>query len=306
MNENVPGLPLESYRDNIHLDEPFITDVEVELTESAYSASIEYVLNELLQEHPEAGEWEIPTDTGSKRALVRSMLVVRMPDPLPAAVLTSIDIILEFEKHQRDIAEGGALPNVRLQFDTDAFPEELVLWQGDITTLKTDAIVNAANSQLLGCFQPSHVCIDNVIHAKAGPRLREDCEVIMDLQGHLEPTGSAKITRGYHLPSKYILHTVGPIVPDGTPVTITQRNQLHSCYTSCLSLAAEVPSVRSVAFCGISTGLFGYPKDQAATVAIQAVCEWLMRNPGRMDRVLFNVFANEDWDAYARIFRSVG
>jgi O-acetyl-ADP-ribose deacetylase (regulator of RNase III) len=174
----------------------------------------------------------------------------------------------------------------------------LPLWRGDITTLEVDAIVNAANADLLGCFRAEHRCIDNAIHSAAGPRLREDCRRIMDRQGHREPTGTAKATRAYYLPAKFVLHTVGPIIGAAAP-TDTDRGLLAQSYESCLAAAAEI-GAKSLAFCAISTGVFGYPKKEAASEAIRSVTTWLERHPGRLDALVFNVFTDEDEDAYQR------
>ena len=167
------------------------------------------------------------------------------------------------------------------------------VWRGDITRLAVDAIVNAANAELLGCFRPGHACIDNAIHSAAGPRLREDCARIMEIQGHPETSGTAKITRAYHLPSRFVLHTVGPIVAGGRVGPDDERT-LVACYGSCLELAAATPSIRSFAFCAISTGVFGYPKDRAADVAVRTVSRWLRERPKTFDLVVFCVFSEAD------------
>jgi O-acetyl-ADP-ribose deacetylase (regulator of RNase III) len=173
------------------------------------------------------------------------------------------------------------------------------LWRGDITTLEVGAIVNAANADLLGCFRPDHRCIDNAIHSAAGPRLREDCHVIMSRQRHPERTGTAKATRAYFLPARFVLHTVGPIVGAAAP-TETHRVLLASCYEACLAAAVEI-GARSLAFCAISTGVFGYPKQEAANEAIRSVTTWLEGHPGRLDAVIFNVFTEDDEEAYRRV-----
>ncbi|MBV5267165.1 MAG: macro domain-containing protein, partial [Burkholderiaceae bacterium] len=178
----------------------------------------------------------------------------------------------------------------------------IALWQGDICTLKADAIVNAANNQMLGCFQPFHQCIDNVIHAAAGPRLREDCALIMDEQKkqkniHFEETGCAKITRAYHLPARFILHTVGPIYESPTQHA-TSAELLSSCYTACLETAAEIPGIRSLTLCCISTGVFGFPNEAAAQIAINSVTRWLEAHPQRFSQVIFNVFLDKDMSIY--------
>lgn len=173
----------------------------------------------------------------------------------------------------------------------------LFLWQGDITTLAADAIVNAANSQLLGCFVPCHNCIDNAIHTYAGVQLRLECAHIMAGQKEAEPTGNAKITKAYCLPCRYVLHTVGPII-HGT-VTKTDRELLSSCYRSCLELAAT-NGLHSVAFCCISTGEFCFPNKLAAEIAIQTVQTWQQENPGKIE-VIFNVFKDNDYAIYQRL-----
>ena len=175
----------------------------------------------------------------------------------------------------------------------------LYLWQGDITTLAVDAIVNAANSQMLGCFVPSHGCIDNAIHTYAGVQLRLECARVMSAQKEEEPTGGAKITKAYNLPCHYVLHTVGPIVYGR--VTKTDRELLASCYRSCLDLAAE-NGLHSIAFCCISTGEFHFPNDLAAQIAIQTVTDWQRQNSNQME-VIFNVFKDSDRKIYERLLR---
>ena len=170
-------------------------------------------------------------------------------------------------------------------------------WQGDITTLRCDAIVNAANSQLLGCFSPCHGCIDNIIHTMSGVQLRLACHEIMQKQGHEEPTGQAKITPGFNLPAKYVLHTVGPIIND--EVTLEAEALLASCYRSCLELA-EQHNLKSIAFCCISTGVFSFPPDLAAEIAIRTVKEFLQKETG-IQRVIFNVFKDSDLEIYQRL-----
>ena len=176
--------------------------------------------------------------------------------------------------------------------------------RGDITSEQVDAVVNAANSALLGCFQPFHACIDNAIHSAAGPRVREDCHAIMQLQGAPEETGRAKITRAYNLPARYILHTVGPIFSaKGNRGLVEQELQLSDCYRSCLELALRVPGIRSVAFCCISTGVFGFPGEPAGQVALRSVEDFLKRHPDVLDLVVFNVFSDEDFQIYKRLLK---
>ena len=173
----------------------------------------------------------------------------------------------------------------------------IYLWQGDITTLAADAIVNAANSRMLGCFGPCHGCIDNAIHTYAGTQLRMECARIMAGQMKEEATGKAKITKAYNLPCRYVLHTVGPIIY-GT-VTKTDCELLAGCYRSCLELAAAY-GLKSVAFCCISTGEFHFPNELAAEIAIHTVRTWQQQNSNRIE-VIFNVFKDSDYEIYKRL-----
>lgn len=175
--------------------------------------------------------------------------------------------------------------------------DRISLWRGDITRLGVDAIVNAANSQLLGCFVPCHGCIDNAIHSAAGIQLRNECAEIMAEQGHEEPIGKAKITKGYNLPAKHVIHTVGPIV--GLAVTEKQKEQLKDCYLNCLKVA-EKSSLKSIAFCCISTGEFHFPNKLAAEIAVDTVDRFLTKNS--IERVLFNVFKEQDFNIYKKLF----
>ena len=175
----------------------------------------------------------------------------------------------------------------------------MYLWQGDITRLAVDAIVNAANSQLLGCFIPCHGCIDNAIHTAAGVQLRQNCFDIMQKQKHAEPTGSAKITSAYNLPSKYVIHTVGPIIHGD--LTQEDWGLLAACYKSCLDIAAE-HKLNSIAFCCISTGEFHFPNKEAAEIAVQTVKkDYLRQNTASIDRIVFNVFKDMDFNIYKNL-----
>ena len=174
----------------------------------------------------------------------------------------------------------------------------LYLWQGDITTLKCDAIANAANSGMTGCYIPNHRCIDNAIHTFAGVELRLACAELMEQQGYPEPTGRAKITPAFNLPCKYVLHTVGPII-DGR-VTKADKELLASCYRSCLELAAE-NGLESVAFCCISTGEFHFPNEKAAEIAVATVKEFLAQKETSVEKVIFNVFKDRDREIYEEL-----
>uniref|UniRef100_A0A7S1NS94 Macro domain-containing protein n=1 Tax=Eutreptiella gymnastica TaxID=73025 RepID=A0A7S1NS94_9EUGL len=229
------------------------------------------------------------------RAALKDLLTPLVRDP-PERVLQLMDRVLGAELQAMPVTSPRALlPH------PDA---KAVVWQGDITTLRVDAIVNAANSDMLGCFRRNHPCIDNAIHNRAGPRLRAHLRPLMAAQGHPEPTGSARLTPGFMLPSGHILHTVGPIVQrliDGCPPE-AQARQLAGCYESCLDLA-WASGLRSVAFCCISTGVFGYPQEAAAHVALSTVRRWLAvpAHAEAVDYVVFNVFLDRDRDIYRRL-----
>ena len=252
---------------------------------------ISYLTDMLLEEMPQyRREAErIPSDEESRRYLLRCLMNVREPRALPPRFLAVQDALLGAERGSRGVVHVRELP---------AIPSDgrLVLWQGDITRLDADAIVNAANSQLLGCFRPGHNCIDNVIHSAAGLQLREECAKIMRAQGHEEPTGQAKITAGYNLPAKHVLHTVGPIISG--PLTEEDRALLASCYRSCLRLAEE-KGLKTVAFCCISTGVFRFPKDEAARIAVETVRDYL--KTGSLERIVFCVHGDENLRIYQQL-----
>ncbi|MFD5407829.1 protein-ADP-ribose hydrolase [Streptomyces griseorubiginosus] len=237
-------------------------------------------------------------DDTRARLLLRTVLTVRAPGPLPDGAAEVLDALLSGERLARTVTDPARLPTLAERLPTSSYraDDRTSLWQGDITTLAADAIVNAANSAMLGCFVPLHPCIDNAIHSAAGPGLRDDCHTVMELQGHPEPTGTAKITRGGRLPAPYVLHTVGPIV-DGT-LGPDHGQALASSYRACLDLAAETGGIRTVAFCSISTGVFGFPKAPAARIALDTVADWLDEHPGVLDRVIFNVYADDDHATY--------
>ncbi len=228
-----------------------------------------------------------PREEGAQRRLLRSLMNVRPPLPLDPEFLAVQDQLLGGEREEKGVVDGEALPAAPLD-------PRLALWQGDITALQVDAIVNAANSALLGCFVPCHGCIDNAIHSAAGLQLREECRRLMDGQGRPEPNGRAKLTPGYNLPARYVLHTVGPIVCGR--VTRQDREDLASCYRSCLELASE-HKLRSVAFCCISTGEFHFPNREAAEIAVGAVRDFL-RHDTSIQKVIFNVFKDLDQAIY--------
>ncbi|WP_043265393.1 protein-ADP-ribose hydrolase [Streptomyces sp. CT34] len=296
------ALPLAAYRAAVALDEPFRPAIGPDPDQR--SAGLVREALDLLSDDPVAVRAGLRPgaadrlDDAAARRLLRTVLTIWAPEPLPTATARVLDALLSGERLARDTTDAASLPTIRdtLAHTTYRAADRTALWQGDITTLGADAVVNAANSALLGCFAPMHPCIDNALHAAAGPRLRADCHTIMALQGHPEPTGTAKITRGYHLPARYVLHTVGPIV-DG-PLRPAHERALAASYRACLDLATEVDGLRTVAFCGIGTGVFGYPKKPAARTALDTVADWLQTHPGRLDRVIFNVYADDDHAAY--------
>ena len=259
------------------------------------SLSLIKKLNQLLlSEMPEyrAQAAEVAEEQKAQRGLLRALMNVRPPRPLSAAFLDLQDELLAAECEERGVVDAAALPTV----PSDA---RIALWQGDITRLCADAIVNAANAALLGCFIPCHRCIDNAIHSAAGLQLRAECAEIMARQGHPEETGGAQMTRGYNLPARHVLHTVGPIVSG--VLTDEHRALLGSCYRSCLALAAA-HGLTSVAFCCISTGEFRFPNAAAAEIAVREVRAFLS-SPSSIARVIFNVFKDEDRIIYERLLQ---
>ena len=246
-----------------------------------------YLIRELLAEEPGYREIEIPDCEEEQKRLLRSLMNIRPPRPISNEFLKIQDEYLKEEVARKGVTDSASLP-------VSSLDRRLVLWRGDITTLKIDAIVNAANSALRGCFVPCHSCVDNIIHSVSGIQLRLACDRIMNEQGHDEPTGKAKITPAYNLPSEYVIHTVGPIVSG--PLTDQHCRQLADCYRSCLELAAD-NGLKSIAFCCISTGEFHFPQKKAAEIAVRTVTDYLNRD-SRIGKVVFNVFKQEDYDIY--------
>ncbi len=235
-----------------------------------------------------------------KRRLQRGKLNTLPPNVFSYTATHKLNCLLQLELKEINTSDEQLLSALKSKTISNT---KLVVWQGDITTLKVDAIVNAANNQLLGCWQPLHACIDNAIHSAAGVQLRNDCNSIMQKQGFVEPTGTAKITRAYNLPSNYVIHTVGPIVQH--EVTELSRTHLMSSYTSCLDIAHEMENIQSIAFCGISTGVFGYPAKQAAKVALDTVKHWLENNTTHLNLVIFNVFSANDYLIYNELIQNL-
>lgn len=252
---------------------------------------IQYLIQVLLKEMPAYQEQAraFPQDELSQRRLLRSLMNVRPPMPLDPSFLAVQDDLLSAEREEKGVVEADTLP------DRPGHPG-ITVWQGDITRLKADAIVNAANEALLGCFIPCHSCIDNIIHTCAGVQLRLACHRLMREQGRPEPTGRAKITPAFNLPSRYVLHTVGPVISG--PLREQDCRLLAGCYSSCLELAAK-NGLRSVAFCCISTGVFRFPQEKAAEIAVETVKRFLEQDD-TVEQVIFNVFTDRDLELYRR------
>ncbi|MGN0132704.1 MAG: protein-ADP-ribose hydrolase [Lachnospiraceae bacterium] len=251
-----------------------------------------YLIKYLLKEKIRFRNIQIPSETQGQRDLLRSLMNVRMPEPVDDEFLRIQDEYLRERNIERGITDAGCLTPV----ESD---DRLYIWQGDITTLKCDAIVNACNSQMLGCFSPMHACIDNFIHTYAGIQLRLEMNEMMEKQGHEEPAGQAKITSGYNLPAKFILHTVGPVIRQ--VVTEEDERLLASCYEECLKLASD-RGAESIAFCCLSTGVFRFPQQRAAEIATETVKSFL-ESDTRIRKVIFNVFQDEDFRIYNGILR---
>lgn len=248
----------------------------------------EYLIEELLKERNEKAD--IPSGEFEQKQILRSLFNIRLPKPASEEFLKIQDEYLKEETERKGITDIEDLEPVQ---------DGLYLWQGDITTLKCGAIVNAANSQMLGCFYPCHKCIDNAIHTFSGIQLRTRCGDIMKSQGFEEPTGRAKITPAYNLPCDYVIHTVGPIIT--SRVTADDCELLRSCYRSCLEKAYE-NDIESIAFCCISTGEFHFPNELAAQIAVETVKEFI-EDTGAEIKVIFNVFKDYDLDIYEQLLK---
>ena len=249
---------------------------------------LDYLVEEFKTDSVRYKDLTTPSDTEGKRQLLRSLMNIRMPGEMDESVLEIQDDYLQERIRENGIVELGDILEIR---------NGISIWQGDITRLKVDAIVNAANSQMLGCFVPMHTCIDNCIHTFAGIQLRAECSRQMKKmrarygRDYEQPTAVPMLTDAYNLPAKKVVHIVGPIVQD--ELTPELEEDLADCYTNTLELCAE-NGLRSVAFCCISTGVFHFPNKRAAEIAVHTVKEWLEAHPGKVDRVIFNVFKDED------------
>lgn len=253
--------------------------------------NLRFILRTLLAERKEYPGWQIPDTLEKQQSMMRALLNVRSPQPINPEFLQAQDTELRLQLADKGIVALSDIPTCHSD-------RRLRIWQGDITRLNVDAIVNAANKNLLGCFVPLHRCIDNAIHSAAGVQLRLECDKLMQAQGHPESTGYAKITKGYNLPARYVLHTVGPIVRDGKPTT-EQEKELAQCYRSCLTLA-DAHGLANIAVCCISTGEFGFPQERAAQIAVETVINCL-KMTSHIQTVVFNVFKDEDLSIYREL-----
>lgn len=255
-------------------------------------------------------DWRVPPDAESRRRALRALMNVRPPRPLDAETLRLQDEYLSARAAEKGVVRAEELPTAAERFDCRLpCADRLCLWQGDITRLAADAVVNAANSQMLGCFVPLHGCIDNCIHTYAGVQLRAECArrmaALREQYGadYEQPTAVPMLTDGYNLPARKVVHVVGPIV-EGALTPALERD-LADCYANVLDLCAA-NGLRSVAFCCISTGVFRFPADRAAQIAVHTAADWLQRHPDGVGRVVFNVFTDRDRALYEAVLSNEG
>ena len=255
-----------------------------------------YLIDALLAERTDGEKLVVPESADDQRAFLRALMNVRPPAPVASEVLDVQDAYLA----ERLLERGGAVDAAALPAVDAADPvlSRTALRRGDITRLAADAIVNAANDQMLGCFMPGHHCIDNAIHTYAGMQLRRDCARLMAAQGHAEPTGQVKVTSAYNLPCRHVFHTVGPIVRSSRP-TPQDKELLASCYQTCLE-EATARGLSTLAFCCISTGVFGFPQKEAARIAVRTVLSHLASTDPKL-KVIFDVFLDSDQRIYQEL-----
>ena len=258
---------------------------------------LDYLVEQFKADSDEYKDLQVPDDTNGKRRILRSLMNIRMPRLMDEAVLCVQDEYLRERIRENGIVELSDIPVIK---------DNMSIWQGDITRLAVDAIVNAANSQMLGCFIPMHTCIDNCIHTFAGIQLRNECDRQMRIlknkygNNYEQPTAIPLLTDAYNLSAKKVIHIVGPIV-NGI-LTAKHEKLLADCYKNTLDLCRE-NGLKTVAFCCISTGVFSFPNKRAAEIAVETVKQWLTENQGEMDRVIFNVFKDEDKGYYEELIK---
>ena len=260
---------------------------------------LDFLIQYLLKENREVNIDKLPTDITQKKNLYRSLCNIREPKPISKEYLEVENAYLQEELKKKDIIKVEDIETISEKYKTSELKNssKICLWEGDITTLQIEAIVNAANSQGLGCFVPCHKCIDNQIHTMAGVELRQACNEIMKKKDYQLKTGEAIITKGYNLPAKYVIHAVGPMIYD--TVTQLEEQQLADCYINSLQLAMD-NGIRTIAFPCISTGEFRFPKEQASKIAIATVDDFLKHNSDKFEKVVFNVFTEDDKRIYEK------
>lgn len=266
-----------------------------------------YLVEKFKEDSVRYRSMELPESDEEKRTVLRSLMNIRMPSELEAEVLHVQDEYLSERAREKGIVTLSDIPAVSESINSShPHANKISIWQGDITRLETGAIVNAANSQMLGCFVPMHTCIDNCIHTFAGVQLRSECDRYMNRMKmrygnrYEEPTGEAVLTGAYNLPAQYVIHTVGPIVD--SKLNDKHRNDLRKCYNSIMECCLQ-NNIKSVAFCCISTGVFHFPNDEAARIAVDTVSEFLDTNGESFDRIIFNVFKDYDRDIYEELLK---
>ncbi len=262
---------------------------------------LDYLIEQFKEDSVEYRNLETPKEPAGKKRILRSLMNIRMPRTMAPFVLAVQDEYLKERNRENGIVQISDIPAIADQGSRHSHADHISIWQGDITRLAADAIVNAANSQMLGCFVPMHTCIDNCIHTYAGVQLRAECDqkmkVLREKYGpdYEQPTAVPMLTDGYNLPAKKVIHIVGPIVSG--ILTKALEQDLADCYRNTLDLCLE-NGIKSVAFCCISTGVFHFPNRRAAEIAVQTVTDWMDEHPGQMERVIFNVFKEEDKNYY--------
>lgn len=267
------------------------------MKEMTQTERLDYLVEEFKEDSIRYRNLETPADQEGKRQLLRSLMNIRMPKVMSSSVIKIQDEYLQERNRQNGIVQIPDILTIKDLGSSHPYADKISIWQGDITRLAADAIVNAANSQMLGCFVPMHTCIDNCIHTYAGIQLRAECAAKMRAlkaqygQEYEQPTAVPMLTEGYNLPAKKVIHIVGPIVSAG--LTEELEKNLADCYTNTLNMCLE-NNLRTAAFCCISTGVFRFPNQRAAEIAVKTVTQWFEEHPDGIDRVIFNVFKDED------------
>ncbi|MEN8908008.1 MAG: protein-ADP-ribose hydrolase [Clostridiales bacterium] len=305
--ENNNFFNLSDYRDKINLDTEFIKVHSSILDEDKREIIIDDLMGYFSKENVMFNQENANITYKDKRNLIRALLNVREAKPIDESILVLLNHLLQSESLKKGIVDVNSLKSVsETIFDMNIrHNKKIILWKDDITKINSDVIINAANNRMLGCFRPLHNCIDNVIHSSSGPQLRDDCNKIITLQGKPESVGLAKITRAYNLPSKFVIHTIGPNVSGLKNIITFHKNQLSSCYKECLNLANQIDSINSITFCSISTGVSDFPKNIAAEIALKSTINWLDHNPNKFTKIIFNVYSDYDYSVFIKAFYRV-